>query len=230
MNRQTVTLPFKQVDVIAHLADIHIRLYNRYEEYVEAFETLRKQLVQLPKNSVIVVAGDIVHTKTDMSPELVSLTSDFLRTLANIRPTIIIAGNHDMNMANVSRMDALTPIIKNIDHPQLHYFRESGVYTVANVDFAVCSIIGDRTEWPSATDCTSDTKIALFHGPIYNAKTDVGYVVTSRHVMTEHFDGYDMVLLGDIHRFQVLQEYDEEELEIDESELQDYLKKGWVQI
>jgi DNA repair exonuclease SbcCD nuclease subunit len=47
-------------------------------------------------------------------------------------------------------------------------------------------------------------KIALFHGPVNNAITDVGYKVASRTITNEIFDGHDIVLLGDIHRHQVL--------------------------
>jgi DNA repair exonuclease SbcCD nuclease subunit len=41
------------------------------------------------------------------------------------------------------------------------------------------------------------------------------------------FNGFDMVLMGDIHRRQVLQEYGEEYIEVDESEVSEFLKKGW---
>jgi DNA repair exonuclease SbcCD ATPase subunit len=54
-----------------------------------------------------------------------------------------------------------------------------------------------------------DAKIALYHGGVLNAKTDVGYTITDKTVTNELFDGHDMALLGDIHMAQTLQEYDE---------------------
>ncbi len=152
-------------------------------------------------------AGDILHAKTDMSPEMVELASEFLRNLADIAPTFVIAGNHDLNLSNMNRLDSLTPIIKNLNHPNLHYFKHSGIYEVADVDFAVFSILDDREQWPTVDDCRKNArKIALYHGPVHGAQTDVKYVITNRHVSVDTFEGYDVVLLGDIHKYQVLQE------------------------
>lgn len=204
-----INVPFAKLDTIVHLADIHIRLFKRHDEYRESFETLYKQLRAVDlTNGVIVVAGDILHAKTDMSPEMVLLASEFLSSLSDIAPTFVIAGNHDLNLSNMNRLDSLTPIIKNINHTNLHYFKHSDIYEVADTDFAVFSILDDKEDWPSIADCRTSaaTKIALFHGPVHGAQTDARYTITNRHVENSTFDGFDMVLLGDIHKWQVLQE------------------------
>jgi DNA repair exonuclease SbcCD ATPase subunit len=204
-----INVPFEKLRTIAHLADIHIRLFKRHEEYREAFHKLYDQLRNTDlSEGVIVVAGDIVHAKTDMSPEMVVLASEFLRNLADIAPTIVIAGNHDLNLSNMNRLDSLTPIIRNINHPNLHYFKNAGVYKVADADFAVMSILDDQEQWPSITDCEGKRKIALYHGPVHGATTDARYTITNRHVDVDTFNGFDMVLLGDIHRYQTLQARD----------------------
>lgn len=203
-----ITVPFTKLRTIAHCADIHIRLFKRHEEYREAFNTFYEQLRQTDlTDGVIVVAGDILHAKTDMSPEMVELASEFLRNLADIAPTFVIAGNHDLNLSNMNRLDSLTPIINNLNHQNLHYFKHSDIYQVADVDFAVFSILDDREQWPAVEDCRKNArKIALYHGPVHGAQTDVKYVITNRHVSVDTFEGYDVVLLGDIHKYQVLQE------------------------
>jgi len=203
-----IDVPFTKLRTIAHCADIHIRLFKRHEEYREAFNTFYEQLRQTDlTDGVIVVAGDILHAKTDMSPEMVELASEFLRNLADIAPTFVIAGNHDLNLSNMNRLDSLTPIIKNLNHTNLHYFKHSDIYQVADVDFAVFSILDDREQWPAVDDCRKNArKIALYHGPVHGAQTDVKYVITNRHVNVTTFEGYDVVLLGDIHKYQVLQE------------------------
>lgn len=206
-----IKVPFQKLTKVLHLADIHIRLYKRHDEYREVFATLYDQLRQANDgSSVIVVAGDIVHAKTDLSPEIVVLTTEFLSTLATIAPTLVIPGNHDLNLANQSRLDALSPIIAGINNDNLHYLKESGIYYVGEVPFGVYSIIGDSGEWPSPVK-QATTNIALFHGPIHNAQTDIGYTVTSRHHTVDLFDGYDIALLGDIHRHQSLQAYSVQE-------------------
>ena len=109
-----IDVDFEKVEKILHVADVHIRNYKRHKEYRQVFRKLYRAAKKLPKNSLIYVAGDIVHTKTDISPELVQIVSEFLNKLANIRPTIVIAGNHDANLNNKSRLDSLSPIIENL--------------------------------------------------------------------------------------------------------------------
>jgi DNA repair exonuclease SbcCD nuclease subunit len=84
---------FDKLEKVIHMADIHIRLFQRHGEYRDAFDKLYKELKKLDlTNSAIVVAGDILHAKLDMSPEMIDLASDFLKKLAQIAPTIIFDG------------------------------------------------------------------------------------------------------------------------------------------
>lgn len=212
INPTKITVPFKTLDKIIHLADIHVRLLKRHAEYREAFAQLYDDLKMYRStfsNSIIVVAGDLVHAKIDLSPEMVALVSDFLRKLADIAPTFVIVGNHDLNLANSFRLDSLTPIIENIAHPDLYYLRNSGVYTVADTDLTVMSILDEQDTWPAAPQSTAAHKVALCHAPVNLAQTDTGFTISNRHLEVSKFDGFHMVLLGDIHKHQVLQEYNE---------------------
>jgi len=87
--------------------------------------------------------------------------------------------------------------------------------------------LDNKENWPSGDTVEGENKICLFHGPINKAESDIGYTVSSNSFTTEMFNGFDMVLMGDIHRRQVLQEYGEEYIEVDESEVSEFLKKGW---
>ena len=189
---------FDSVDKILHIADVHIRNYKRHKEYRQVFRKLYKEAKQLPKNSLIYLAGDIVHTKTDISPELVQIVSEFLNKLANIRPTVVIAGNHDANLNNSSRLDSLTPIIDNLANENLFYLRDSGIYSIADVDFIVYSVLNDSDTWPNAKDSKSKNRIGVFHGAVNNSKTDAGYTVRDENLPLKTFDGCHMVMLGDI--------------------------------
>ncbi len=227
MNSQKVFLEDVKIRRIFHLADIHIRLFRRQDEYAEQFERLSKELEGLTDDDIIIVAGDIVHTKTDVSPEMIRLVSSLFLKLADRAHTFVIAGNHDFLEKNASRLDALTPIIEALELPRLHYLKDSGVYQIGQMDVAVYSLLDGEQHWPSADDCTRSPKLALFHGPIYSATTDVGFTITSRHYELSMFDGFDMVMLGDIHKMSTLQSYSMEELEIDENDLHKYETDGW---
>ena len=94
-----VDIGFKNIKCIAHIADVHIRNLRRHKEYKQVFRKLYKDLKDnLPENSLIYLAGDIAHAKTEMSPELIEMTSELFTKLSKIAPTILIAGNHDCNL------------------------------------------------------------------------------------------------------------------------------------
>jgi DNA repair exonuclease SbcCD ATPase subunit len=195
----------KQIDKIFHIADVHIRNVKRHKEYKIVFKRLYSYIKKnATPNSVIYVAGDIVHAKTDMSPELIDMVSDFFRSLADISPTIVITGNHDCNLNNSDRLDALYPIVKAIKHTDLHYLKDTGIYRLADVDFNVMSVFDKPIDFIKADKLTAETKIALHHGAVNNASTDAGFVLQNDHVTTTIFDGHDMTLLGDIHKTQYL--------------------------
>ena len=98
---EKLNIEFDKVDQILHIADIHIRLTSRHEEYREAFQKLYAHIdTKLAKNAIIAILGDITHGKLAMSPESVQLTSEFFRNCADRRPTIVVAGNHDCYAAD----------------------------------------------------------------------------------------------------------------------------------
>jgi DNA repair exonuclease SbcCD ATPase subunit len=201
------------VKTIAHLADIHIRKLHRFVEYRQVFKKLYKQLKDL-KPDVIYIGGDVVHGKLDTSPEEVRMVANFFLELCKIAPTIIIPGNHDCNLNNKSREDTLSPIVDLVQKitPNLHYWKKTGVYTMDNIDFATLSIFDIDKEGKQITDTIpnpkdlKNTKIALFHGGVDKHFYDNGFQVQDDRVTNETFAGYDMVLLGDIHKRQFLNE------------------------
>lgn len=198
----------KKITHIYHLADLHIRNLKRHNEYRLVF----KQFLDNVKNdglenSIIYLAGDIAHAKTEMSPELVREISTFLTECASLHEVVLIAGNHDCNLNNNHRLDVLTPIIENLDNSRIHYLRDTGTYNIHNLTFVVYSILDHKDNWPLGSEVDGKNKICLFHGPVNKSQTDVGYTVSSNSFTTELFNGFHMVMMGDIHKRQILQEY-----------------------
>jgi DNA repair exonuclease SbcCD ATPase subunit/DNA repair exonuclease SbcCD nuclease subunit len=188
---------------IYHIADIHIRNIKRHKEFREIFYSMFDEIKKRgTEDSIIYLAGDIAHAKLEMSPELIKEISWLLTECTNHCETIMIAGNHDCNMNNADRLDVLTPIVDALKLPNLTYLKDTQVYGIGDVDFAVFSIFDNKDNWPKADTLFGNKKIALFHGPVDNSTTDIGYVVSSRHFTTDIFDGYDLALLGDIHKRQ----------------------------
>ena len=199
-----------KVDYIYHLADLHIRNLKRHKEYREI---LNKFLVdvdsQKKENAIIYLAGDIAHAKTEMSPELVREITWFFNECANRFPTFVITGNHDCNLNNMDRLDVLTPICDNLNNPNLYYLRDTGTTHINDeLTFTVYSILDKKANWPLGKDVEGKKKICFFHGPVDAARTDIGYVVSSNNFTPDMFDGFDMVLMGDIHKRQIVQQRD----------------------
>ena len=196
-----VKVPFRKLKHIHHISDIQIRNLKRHKEYEQVFNRLYEKVKENSDNAVAYIGGDIAHSKCDMSPELVDQLSRLFKNLADIVPTIIIAGNHDCNLNNRSRLDVLSPIVNNLNHPNLHYLKDSGVYTCADTKFVVWDCWTDEKDFIKAKDVEGDTKIVLFHGTVDKAETDLGFRLPS-DVHIDKFKGYDLGLLGDIHKRQ----------------------------
>jgi DNA repair exonuclease SbcCD ATPase subunit/predicted MPP superfamily phosphohydrolase len=202
-----VNIGLDKIDRIYHIADVHIRNVKRHAEYELVFDRLYTYIKNTKTaNSVIYVAGDVVHAKTDMSPELVHQVAQFFSRLADIAPMILIAGNHDCNLNNSNRLDALTPVVTALKHNNIHYFKDSGIYCTAGVHFNVMSVFDAPSSYLKASDFEGDYKIALHHGAIHNAVTDSNITLSNTHATIDLFLGHDLTLLGDIHKTQFLNE------------------------
>ncbi len=195
----------KRLKTIYHIADVHIRNVQRHKEYRLVFEKMFEEIRKRgTDDAIIYLAGDIAHAKLELSPELVREISWLFTECSKHCETILITGNHDCNMNNSDRLDVLTPIVDALNLPNFTYLRDTQVYSIGGVDFGVFSIFDDKKNWPKGNTLSGNKKIALFHGPVDNSQTDVGYVVSSRHFTTDMFDGYDLALLGDIHKRQTM--------------------------
>ena len=182
----------------AHLADTHIKNLKYHYEYREVFKRLYDTLLK-EKVDYIIHCGDIAHTKTQISPEFVEMCTNFFRSLADIAPTYIILGNHDGNLKNSSRQDALTPIVDALEHPSLFLLKNSGeVQLNDGFSLNVLSVF-DRDSWISPSD-SSRINIALYHGSISNCETDLGWVMEHGEDDISIFEGHDFAFLGDIHK------------------------------
>jgi predicted MPP superfamily phosphohydrolase len=67
----------------------------------------------------IVFTGDLVHSKNQMTPELINMVAWVLTECSKITKTIVIIGNHDFLESNMERLDALTPIIDSLSNESI---------------------------------------------------------------------------------------------------------------
>lgn len=196
---------------VIHCADIHIRTFRMHEEYKEIFTSFIDEIKiftsSLQNDEVrIVIVGDLVHQKITISNEQIILSCWFLSELAKIGKVVLVAGNHDLLENNRDRLDSLSPMIQLLNNPNISYYKESLCYPDENIVWCNYSIF-DGNKAPKIEDYKETVKddkltyVGLYHAPINGASTDVGYEFTDSTSL-EHFEGCDMVLLGDIHKRQ----------------------------
>jgi len=189
---------------ICHISDTHIRNLKFHEEYRHVFKEIYDSLKQ-ESPDYIVHTGDLAHTKTQLSPEYFEVASNFLKSLADIAPTILILGNHDGNLKNSNRQDAITPIIEALSHPNIKLLKESQEYTPEEgLTFNVLSVF-DRDNWKKPTNPES-INIALYHGAIVGSLVATGFSLDHGEDDISIFRDFDYAMLGDIHRTQHLDE------------------------
>jgi DNA repair exonuclease SbcCD nuclease subunit len=135
-----------------------------------------------------------------MTPELIEFVAWTLTECSKIAKTVLIIGNHDFLENNMSRLDALTPIIDSLQDENIVYLKNRGEYEDENVDWVVFSLMNHNI--PPDIEKTGRVKIGLFHGPVQGLTTDIGYKFESGFE-TDKFAGCDLVLCGDIHKRQV---------------------------
>lgn len=215
---------------IVHASDIHIRndLHTRQElkreqEYINVFKNFRNELISQQDitydNTLIVITGDIMHEKI-LSATSIRLMVKLLRSLSKVAPVLFMSGNHDCNMHNSNDVDIflnLIPLVCNIEG--VHYLAKTGVYRYRNIFFGVTHA-RDPVPFDAANitkkmyanigfDKDHIFKVGLFHGALNKAVTHEGYVIgndepDNEYVKVDNFDGYDAVMLGDIHKFQYM--------------------------
>ena len=159
----------------AHIADTHIRNLKYHKEYREVFNQLYTKLKK-EKVDFIIHCGDIAHTKTQISPEFVDMCTNFFKNLSAIAPTYIILGNHDGNLRNSTRQDALSPIVSALNNKNLFLLKNSGEVEL-NDQFTINVLsVFDRENWQSPSD-RNRINIALYHGAVSGVKTDTGWTM-----------------------------------------------------
>lgn len=185
------------ISKIVHFSDLHVRLYKDHALYKSILEDAFKQWREINPDR-IVFTGDLVHSKNQLTPELIEISVWILNECSKIAKTILIFGNHDGLVGNHDRLDSLTPIIESMDNDNVVYYKDRGVYEDQNISWCVYSQYQGNI--PPDIKITKGVKVGLFHGPIQGLKTDLGFDFGDHAYEVNKFDGLDVVLCGDIHK------------------------------
>lgn len=185
---------------IIHYSDLHLKLYKQHGRDKKILEQAIKQWKDL-KPDRIVFTGDFVHSKNQMTPELINLMSWLMTETAKICKCVYIIGNHDFLENNMDRVDAISPVVDSLNNDNIVYHKDKGCYIDENIMWCVYSLTSHNVR-PDIPNDSDKHKIGLFHGPITGLKTDIGYEFEDAFSV-DRFDGCDVVFAGDIHKRQI---------------------------
>jgi len=195
---------------VAHIADIHKYCHIRHDEFREVTQNFVQDFKERTKNiprseRLTLIVGDVFEQKTTISNEAIQDVSEFFHKILEISPIVLVCGNHDLAEQNLSKTDCLTPIVTAINSPDLFYLKRSQVYDFGAFEIANFSIF-EKHRRPDELDYPSDKpRIGLFHAPVQNSRT-LHKVFDDDHSMKlDYFLGCDVVIMGDIHQYQVIE-------------------------
>ena len=194
------------VRIIYHLADIHIpNNVSRHDEYREVFKRVYAKLEADKEEKLIVICGDLFHDKTNLKPEPIKLAKEFIFALSAYGKLIIIDGNHDININNDNRLSSVEAMLTHLETDNnIYYLKENRIHKISGINFGLTTMYSKEvTKIPNKKD--DQIYIGLYHGTLYKSITDINYEFEDETMLkASDFKDYDIVLLGDIHKFQYL--------------------------
>ena len=182
---------------LVHFSDLHLKLFKDHDLYRLILNDMLNKFREINPDR-IVFTGDLLHSKNQLTPEVIEIASWVLTECAKISKTVLIAGNHDALINNNDRLDSLTPIISNLNNPNIVYYKDRGIYEDENVSWCVYSQFQGNI--PPEIETAVGFKIGLFHDPVAGLTTDLGFDFGSHAYDVEKFNGLDLVLCGDVHK------------------------------
>jgi DNA repair exonuclease SbcCD ATPase subunit/DNA repair exonuclease SbcCD nuclease subunit len=207
---------------IIHISDIHIRTgdskKSRYTEYISVFNNLYESIAAQPsiidKSAIIVITGDMFHDKNRIGPSGIKIAVYLLQKLATLADVIVIRGNHDYRQDHPTEPDMISALM-SYDIPNVKYLDTTGVHIHKNIAMGLVAIqetllYGSTSginaslpPFPDPSTTNANYKVALFHGTITGCTLQNGTTHTRDGYPIGWFQGYDAILLGDIHLQQV---------------------------
>jgi DNA repair exonuclease SbcCD nuclease subunit/DNA repair exonuclease SbcCD ATPase subunit len=212
------------IQKLYHISDIHIFPKKRHDEYSQVFQRVYDTLKEM-EPGLIVITGDIFDSKTNIKRVSDLIILDFFQNLSKLMPILCIAGNHDIDIKDSALIDNMTGCLlkvganyKQVDRlgyisgdncriDNLVFVKKTGAYKIGEHVFGVTSFLDNgfiHSEHIRQSKCMKDVEfcklIGVAHLALYGSEYFNGFYHTGETYTREMFNGYDCVLLGDIHK------------------------------
>lgn len=205
-----------EIKCIIQVSDVHIRNFMRLDEYIvqlnKFIDKCKIIASEYSKEEVrIVICGDLVHQKNTISNELLIFASKFIRQLEEIGTVVVIAGNHDLVLNNLSRKDTITCLFETAQFNNAYFLDAelsymSGYLVDNNITWVLYSIYDDYNV-PNITNVKKEYPnnicLGLFHGMVKGSMLSNGSI-NENGINGDIFSDCKYILAGDIHKRQVM--------------------------
>ena len=184
---------------VIHLSDIHIRHeIDREEEYTVVFENLFSSIKNKinNENTLIIIAGDLIHNKVRITPVVLFLVNKLLTGLSELGTVVLIDGNHDINVGNENDKKLLEVISKP---KNVNYISNTGEYVFNNITLGVSTLVDNKFIKFSEIKKKNQINLAVGHYTLKEWLDERNIPAMTRVKCVYDFEGYDYALLGDIH-------------------------------
>lgn len=178
---------------IVHIADVHISKKTN-ENLANSFEILKSeiQLLMCSETVVLAVAGDVFDVKGRVEPDDIVL---FYKLLEIPCPIIFIAGNHDINPNSLSCPNMISALCQKIDRKNIYIAEIPKIIQIEDVYF-YCFPFDTVEIIPR--DPNHEKTVAIVHETIQGSCGPLSGKPANL------YSGYDITLLGDIHKRQYM--------------------------
>jgi DNA repair exonuclease SbcCD ATPase subunit len=198
-----------EIEIIYHIGDIHVMKNNHRDvEYQEVFEKLYQKIkndIYDCKKALIVCTGDVFND--GLSPSSIILVKNFFSKLSELCEIVIFRGNHDQtSRSNQESIDFLFPVLYKLETKnKIYIFGKTGAYLYGNIVFGYTDVYENQVYKIEDNNkkIKNKIKIGLWHGTMNGSKIDNNNELEGKFSKSD-FEGYDYVLLGDIHKWQYL--------------------------
>lgn len=198
----------KPISTLIHVSDTHFR--NGQDWFVptisiidEFFNSLLTQGFD-PSTTLIVVTGDVLHTKTTLSASGFQLLLHFFTSHPEF-PMFVIPGNHDFNQVDSTQTGFLESLLTTSQFDHVFFTSKTGVYNYRNVQFGV---LGLTDVFTPGSSCLQDVSVPF---PPVRRSPDITHYIGLSHLPLDTFHSdlksnvvltsdHPLFLLGDIHQ------------------------------
>jgi len=201
---------------IFHSSDWHYSHNRNKDNFWEVANNYLDKIKKIIKDEnlkegefIQVIAGDLFDRYLYSSVDDFININKFLELCDEISKTFTFIGNHDYNINNPSQGDMLTKVFDHGSFNQTFFYRDCAIIQIDNITlYHISKYQNNKFPYDSISEFDdSQVNLGIYHDALKEASVDGHsdkFSFFRDKPSVEQFNGLDAVIMGDIHKRQVL--------------------------